>query len=439
MNLLPYQTEHADRIAEALRSRRVALDASDPGVGKTYIACAVAARMGWPVGIITTKATVPAWSQVAASFGLQPLFVANYESLRTGRHDVCSRVSVKRFAWNVPHDTLLIWDEVQKCKSRDSLNAAMLIAARVQHLRVLLCSATAASNPLEMRALGFALGLHELFNYYSWARNHGVVDGFFGLVYRGTSDDLRRIHDSIFPERGSRLRIADIPGFPASQVEATPVDTGNTRAIQRVYTRMAAELRRAKLAGDNTKLHELAADLQARSASALTIQLRARQEIELHKIDVMVSMAKDALEEGMSVVLLVNFAETIDKLARALGAPQSVIRGGQQPSERQAVIEAFQRNECPVVVANIQAGGVGVSLHDPSGLRPRLSLISPSFSAADIRQALGRVHRSGGASSVQKILFAAGTVEEHTAKICAAKLENIDLLNDGDLLPTNIE
>ncbi len=141
----------------------------------------------------------------------------------------------------------------------------------------------------------------------------------------------------------------------------------------------------------------------------------------------------------MSVVVLVNFTETIDKLARALGAPQSVIRGGQPPSERQAVIEAFQRNECPVVVANIQAGGVGVSLHDPSGKRPRLSLISPSFSAADIRQALGRVHRSGGASSVQKILFAAGTVEEHTAEICAAKLQNIDMLNDGDLLPTNIE
>ncbi len=438
MNLLPYQTDHADRIAEALRCRRVALDASDPGTGKTYIACAVAARMGWPVGIITTKATVPAWRQVAASFGVQPLFVANYESLRTGRHDVCRRVA-KRYCWNVPQDALLIWDEVQKCKSRDSLNASMLIAARRQHLRLLLCSATAASNPLEMRALGFALGLHTLFDFYSWARNHGVEQGFFGLVYRGTSDDLRRIHDAIFPEKGSRLRIADIPTFPATQVEATPVDTGNAKAIQKVYTRMAAELKRAKLAGDHAKLRELADELQASRASALTIQLRARQEIELYKVPVMVAMAKDALEEGMSVVLLVNFTETIDKLARALGAPQSVIRGGQPPSERQAVIEAFQRNECPVVVANIQAGGVGVSLHDPSGQRPRLSLISPSFSAADIRQALGRVHRSGGASSVQKILFAAGTVEEHTAEICAAKLQNIDLLNDGDLLPTNIE
>ena len=99
----------------------------------------------------------------------------------------------------------------------------------------------------------------------------------------------------------------------------------------------------------------------------------------------------------------------------------------------------FQRNEIHVVIANIQAGGVGVSLHDPEGQRSRLSIISPTFSAADLRQALGRVHRSGGAASIQKICFAAGTCEEHTAKICAAKLAQIDLLNDGDMQPFPIQ
>ena len=152
----------------------------------------------------------------------------------------------------------------------------------------------------------------------------------------------------------------------------------------------------------------------------------------------MVEMTRAALEEGQSVVLLVNFSATIEALMEQLDCPH-VIRGGQSPAERQQVIDRFQRNEIHVVIANIQAGGVGVSLHDPEGQRSRLSIISPTFSAADLRQALGRVHRAGGAASIQKICFAAGTCEEHTAKICAAKLAQIDLLNDGDMQPFPIQ
>ena len=173
--------------------------------------------------------------------------------------------------------------------------------------------------------------------------------------------------------------------------------------------------------------------MDAKAASQMTILLRARQAVELYKVPALVEMTRDAVEEGMSVVLLVNFDETIERLSLALNARDSVIRGGQSPADRQRVIELFQRNEVPVVVANIRAGGVGVSLHDPTGNRPRLSLISPSFSAQDLRQALGRVHRAGGAASIQKICFAAGTCEQHTAQLCAAKLAHIDLLNDGDL------
>jgi len=233
--------------------------------------------------------------------------------------------------------------------------------------------------------------------------------------------------------RYASATIANIPSFPATMIEATPIETGKAKSIQRVYDNLKRQMKEAQRHDDRDTLHSLAHNLNARSVTALTIQLRARQEIELLKADAMVAMAKDAVEEGMSVVLLVNFDATIEHLAAALNAHDSILRGGQSPTERQRVIDRFQANECPVVIANMQAGGVGVSLHDPKGIRPRLSLISPSFSAQDLRQALGRVHRAGGAASIQKILFAADTVEEHTADICANKLANIDLLNDGDL------
>ncbi|MFI3244304.1 MAG: hypothetical protein R3Y56_08635 [Akkermansia sp.] len=234
------------------------------------------------------------------------------------------------------------------------------------------------------------------------------------------------------------MPISEIEDFPSTLVEATAIETGKARTIQGIYNKMKRELKAAECTGDTEQLRQLADSLDAKKASHITILLRARQAVELYKVGAMVELAKNAMQEGMSVVLLVNFNATLEALCEQLDC-NAVIRGGQSESDRAASISSFQRNETHCIVANIQAGGVGVSLHDPSGQRPRLSLISPSFSAAELRQALGRVHRAGGATSIQKIIFAAGTCEEHTAKICAQKLAHIDLLNDGDLSPFPIK
>ncbi len=433
MNLLSHQQNHAAHLVAAIKKHRAALDASDPGTGKTYVACAVAARLGLPVVIITPKATIPSWEAVAAGFGVRTLLVTNYEKIRTGRMSECRRFG-GRYTWYLPDSALIIFDECQKTKGRDSLNAKLLIAARSQHFRILLCSATAASNPLEMRAIGFTLGLHALHDFYSWAKRHGVVEGFFGLEYKGRPEHIAAIHNAIFPRRGHRMRIAEIVDFPDTVVESALIETGKAKAIQREYDRLRAELHKAERAGDDDTLQTIADKTSARRANAMTITLRARQAIELYKVDSMVELARNAAEEGMSVVLLVNFTATSIALAEKLNCPH-IISGGQSDAERQAHIEAFQANRAPFIIVNIQAGGAGISLHDPQGIRPRLSIISPTFSATDLKQALGRVHRSGGAASIQKICFAAGTCEEHTARACAEKLANIDLLNDGDMQP----
>jgi len=75
-------------------------------------------------------------------------------------------------------------------------------------------------------------------------------------------------------------------------------------------------------------------------------------------------------------------------------------------------------------------------LHDSEGSFPRVSLISPTFSAIDLKQALGRVHRADSRSkSIQKIVFAAGTVEDKVCHAVRRKLNNIDLINDDELNP----
>ena len=101
---------------------------------------------------------------------------------------------------------------------------------------------------------------------------------------------------------------------------------------------------------------------------------------------------------------------------------------------RQKNIDDFQSDKERIILVNVAAGGAGVSLHDLNGNYPRLSIISPSYSAVLMRQSTGRVWRDGAKTkSLQKIVFVNGTVEEKVCEIVNQKLNNLDLLNDGDL------
>ena len=164
--------------------------------------------------------------------------------------------------------------------------------------------------------------------------------------------------------------------------------------------------------------------------------LRARQLSEISKIPSIVEQVEDAVEQGMSVAVFLNFTDSLKAVIEGLSPDITVVQihGQQNADERQSAIEQFQADTARVIVAITQAGGVGVSLHDLHGNHPRISIISPTWSAIDMRQVLGRVWRAGGLTkSIQRLVFAAGTIEEKVASTVEEKLENLDLLNDGEL------
>lgn len=73
-----------------------------------------------------------------------------------------------------------------------------------------------------------------------------------------------------------------------------------------------------------------------------------------------------------------------------------------------------------------------MSLHDLTGKHPRAAIISPDWNEKNIIQVIGRVHRAGGKTpSMQRILFAAGTVEEKVEKSVRKKIELLNLLNEN--------
>lgn len=405
----------------------------------TYVATAVARELKMKILVICPKAVMQSWNRVIIGhFKMKDSLIGiiNYEQIRTGKSDSPfasyqenKKTHKKKFVWKIPKNTLIIWDESQKLKNWKTKNSKTCMEALKQGYKMLFCSATNATNPLELRTVGTCLKLFKTANsYYQWCYEHGVSKGRFGLEF--TSDTairqkvLKKLHKDIFIQRGVRLTRDTIPGFPASEIiaECYNMDEMDVKKINDCHSEMEKELKKlAKL----TKVDKV---------SELTAILRARQQIELIKVPLFIDMIEEGLEHGMSVVVFVNFTETLQAIAKRLNT-NCIFDGKTKEEARQLNVDNFQAGKEKVILVNIQSGGSGLNLHDLSGEHPRLALISPSYSAVLMRQATGRVWRDSAKSkSVQKIVFVAGTVEEDVCDKVKSKLTNLDLLNDGDLL-----
>ena len=416
--LLKWQVEPMTRLVEILKTNRSAVYSSSTGVGKTYTACSVAKNLGLALGVICPKAVIPSWHDASKHIGTEIKFVVNYEGLKFSageKYIVWTPMGYPVWKISERDPVLLVFDEAHRCKDHNlSKNALMLISAVSQKIRHLLVSATLADSPLHMRAVGYSLGLHNGRNFQEWIRSLGCwKDSNNRWHFTGGENSMKRIRSSIFPARGVRIRADDLgKDFPTTLITAEVIEASGA---DKIYESLQKRLEKVQEQTEN--YHK----------TVLTEVLGARRRVELLKVPSMVSLAKDAIEQDNSVAIFVCFNETVEALKEALKCP--VITGDTPQNERNRIMKVFRADRIPAVVLNISAGGVGISLH---GARQRLSLISPSWSAIDLIQTIGRVRRAGGSHSVQKILFANGSVEESVCARVRSKVGCIETLNDGD-------
>lgn len=484
--LRPHQQQPFEAIKGILARFGSGVDESGTGTGKTYVAAAAAADSGLPTLVVHPKIAHSTWARAADHFG-EKFSQVGYELLRAGNTpfgrwsggasrrgkyfvcECCQRV-VDLDRWepcyvhpkgihclvtkSKPHDygqfifhpgvKQIIFDEVHRCGSRDSLNADVLVAAKRQGIRVLGLSATLAASPLQMRALGYLLDLHGLDkdvilpgrparirpNFYRWASHYGCRSDprFRGwkwmLGEEAQREVMLEIRNQIIPARGVRVRCEDIPGFPACDIQAELYDVEHPEEIDRLYA----------------EVHEALGILDARAAndaapdSPITRILRGRQRIELLKTPIAEELGHDYLEKGFSVVFFVNFRQTIDELVKRF--PEALVVDGTPDSVkcREESVAKFQRNDCRQMIVNNQAGGVCLSMQDLDGLHPRMGLVMPSFSATDMIQVCGRLPRDGGKSMAHyRFLFANTAIEKGMHRAVRSKQHNIEALNDADL------
>ena len=397
VTLHPHQAANAQTLLATLAAHRAALDCSETGTGKSYTALAVAKALKLTPFVICPLSVGPGWATKFDDMGVKGGAWINYEKAR-------------RPKFTLPAGKLLlIWDECHRCKAANSKQAKLMARLAPTHPSLFL-SATPFATPMETRALLHALGLVHWQRWFSYLptvgcwRNPHLNNSW---QWKQRPEDIATLRDKLQPYM-VKTKWQDVEGFPDNVVHAETI--------------------RIK---DKDKFDKLITELRA--ANKLVEQLRIRMAIEAHRVPAMVDMANDLLAQGVSPVAFFNFTEPLEAYASALDT-RAIINGDTSSEDREKFIGRFQasRTPCPIV-CNIRAGGEGIDLHDTVGV-PRVSLVSPTWSAQDLKQALGRIHRVGAKSrAVQRILFGANTLESQVLRTVSRKLANINKLTDKDL------
>jgi len=433
--LLDYQIQHTENLVRIIKNNRACLDASDTGTGKTYTAIATCFLLNLKPIIICPKTVKSTWKNVCEYFSVQPEIIINYEALKTGNTytdlKIINNEKTKQieYEFNQKDGTIFIFDEAHRCANLETENCKILLAAKKTFLPILLLSATIADFPDKFKPFFYVLN----FIKQEQIKDQKIsIEKYMRIVDEWIQRDKRpmvRIHVMLYPDRASRMRI-DVLGdlFPSTQITATPynLDEKRRKQIENEYKILQNILQEIKDKKTTDK------------KNPLVYIMRAQQNIEALKIPLFVELTNDYIHNGYSIVIFVNFTKTLEKLCEMLHT-DSKIYGEQTIEDRTKIIENFQENRSKIIICNIKAGGIGISLHDIHGGHPRVSLISPTWSSIDLIQALGRIHRAGGKSkSLQRIIYAAETVEDKIADKIKFKLSNINSINNGDLDLTNI-
>jgi len=435
--LRPWQVGAAGKLVSSIKHWGAAIDGSELGTGKTYTSLGVIRELDVPFVIVCPKPVITQWKKVVNNhFHMEKDMegIINYELLIRGRKDsdIASFVlhrHAKRatFEWKLPKDTVIVWDEAHRLKNFKTKASKTCMLAHKQGYKQLFLSATIATSPLDLRTIGTCTGLFKTAKeYYQWAYDHGVYKGQWGLEFNNDTKTLQRINKYLFTQRGVRLQRDVIPNFPETEIIVNAYDMADedTLKIKEIYTEMRKELDVLKNRGTGD--------------SEMAIRIRALQKTELIKVPLMEEMAREGMEAGMSVVVFLNYSDSVDALAARLKT--NCIYDGRNEKIRGKNIELFQANKELVLVTNIAAAREGLNLGDEMGGHPRLAILSPTYSVLKLKQALGRIHRENSKTkSIQKILYVAGTQEEDVVDSMGQKLENLTLINNGTITDDDLK
>ncbi|WP_051278221.1 DEAD/DEAH box helicase [Solimonas flava] len=147
---------------------------------------------------------------------------------------------------------------------------------------------------------------------------------------------------------------------------------------------------------------------------------------ESAKLDLLMTLLPDMLREGRRILLFSQFASMLALIEIELkerGIDYLLLTGATQ--DRESLVDRFQREEVPLFLISLKAGGVGLNLTAAD----TVIHYDPWWNPAVENQATDRAHRIGQDKPVFVYkLLSEGTVEEKIAELQARKRQLADAL-----------
>lgn len=464
--LFPYQVSSVLKMIEILinNQHKIVIKSSDTGTGKSYMVAAVCKELERKPIIICPKSIMYTWVSVCNYIDVVPLDIVNYETIKHAKsyktmkidgeikypfknrkESTYLRIEEGEFVWTLPKNAIIIIDEAHKCKNSASENGRFLKSLKSvmnAGIPVILLSATLCEKIKDMKLIFYLLGIIEdtrEFNGYLKDMNTKYPDlrvrkkdfinerGLNKKEYEIAKENAEamRVYREI-KDHSSRIRIKDLgDNFPSNQWCAQLFVADETDDIVDMYDQLTEHMKALKEKNNNCVLGEI---------------VKLKQEIELRKVPIFIEQANEFLDQGKSVIIFVNFLETMQVISDELNIICKIYGGNkkygvQDIEARNECIRSFQNNEEKIIICQMRAGNVGISLHDLSGDHPRAVLLNYPDTASDLIQALGRAPRAGAKSPViQRIVLVANVpYEEKIKKNIDRRMINISTINDNDL------
>lgn len=407
---LPLYDFQEEAVDHALRGQGHTYVALDMGLGKTPVgitlAASAAAVRDTPVLVVVPPSLRFNWKREFAKFSptttvetLEGAKCPNPDSWVTPKVDVLLMGDSQLAGW---HEVLagqvrdFIVDEGHRLKNKSGRTKAMLaISEACDGLRVLM-SGTPIPNgrhtelDMQLNILGAQAwrdigGKGKFYTHYA-----PIVDARFGTRSSQHGDELHRDLTKSFFFRRRRDEVLEMPakGRTAISIEAEGKPKRDyVRAEDDLIQWLAEE-------GLNFK--------GAQRAEALVRLTTLRKLAGASKVKGIVEHVKEILDNSPGGVFVVaEHKDTIDLIMAGLAKYNPVaVRGGMTDKQKSDNVDDFCDGTSRVMVGQIVAAGVGLTLHG-GGLNHRVVIAQLPWTPADLRQAEDRLHRIGQTHDVE--------------------------------------
>jgi SWI/SNF-related matrix-associated actin-dependent regulator 1 of chromatin subfamily A len=416
----PYK--HQIQAAKFLIKKKAAILADEMGAGKTMSSILAANTMGFPVLIVCPASVKYNWEKeikLVDSFAQIHILTDNKEITDWNiiNYDILKNFSLlKKLKWKT-----IIFDEAHYCRGVTNYGSPktqrakdfLALSKRTENLYALTGSPV-FDRPKDLynvlKAIKHSIGSMRFIQFAK--RYCGAYNNGFGWVAKGSSN-TEELNNELKSCMLRRLK-KDLLDLPDKIRTFLPVEI-NIKQYNKEVKQYEKEKKEELLEG----------------GFELALQSFKKHLIAKLKIKHTIELAKSLVENDQQVIIFTFYSEVIKQVQEYFGDITVKLDGNCTAKQKQEAVDLLQSGKKKIFVANMIAGGVGITLTAANNL----IFNDMDWTPENHRQAEDRPHRIGQKNNVNIFYMYAknSEMDEKLIVYLKEKLTAIsEILDDGE-------